>query len=66
MAFEFAKDKRLESGHLAHCVGNKHEVVDVCEDNAAICVYKDTWISFNRVVADRSEKSRKFLVPQTG
>jgi hypothetical protein len=47
MAFEFAKDKRLKSGHLVYCAGNKHEVVNVCKDNAAISVYKDTWISFN-------------------
>jgi hypothetical protein len=66
MAFKFAKDERLKSGYLAYCAGNKHEVVNVCEDNAAICVYKDTWISFNRVVADCSEKLQKFLVPQTG
>jgi hypothetical protein len=42
MAFEFAKDKRLKSGYLVHYAGNKHKIVNVCKDNAAIVVYKDT------------------------
>jgi hypothetical protein len=65
MAFKFAKDERLKSGHLVYCAGNKHEVVNVCKDNTAILIYKDTWISFNTVVANRSERSRKFLVLET-
>jgi hypothetical protein len=42
MAFKFAKDKRLKSGYLVYCAGNKHKVVNVCKDNATIVVYKDT------------------------
>jgi hypothetical protein len=42
IAFKFAKDKRLKSGYLVYYAGNKHKIINVYKDNAAIVVYKDT------------------------
>jgi hypothetical protein len=65
MTLELAEQLSLKLSHLGLCTSDHDEVINVCKDDEASVVYKDAWVRFNWVEANRFEVFCELLVPQS-
>lgn len=65
-AFVLIEDESFKGGYLGLSASDKYQVVNVGEDNrVSSFVGEDARVSFDRVEANRGEKTCELLIPET-